>query len=184
MVLFFFFKQKTAYEMRISDWSSDVCSSDLTLTKGQPELTDLIVAEGFDGGEVLALVASVEAQSEHPIAEAIVLAAKRDGLSVKAPEGFEAIPGFGVKASVGEHLVEVGADRLMTRYGIDITRFADEAARLADEGKSPLYAVVDGRLAAVLAVADPIKATTAEALKALPAPGVMDWEGQPSEPQY
>src|SRR3546814_10586604 len=57
-----------------------------TLTKGQPELTDLIVAEGFDGGEVLALVASVEAQSEHPIAEAIVLAAKRDGLSVKAPE--------------------------------------------------------------------------------------------------
>src|SRR3546814_12474664 len=101
--------------MRISDWSSDVCSSDLTLTKGQPELTDLIVAEGFDGGEVLALVASVEAQSEHPIAEAIVLAAKRDGLSVKAPEGFEAIPGFGVKESVGEHLVEVGADRLMTR---------------------------------------------------------------------
>src|SRR3546814_11869120 len=65
-----------------------------TLTKGQPELTDLIVAEGFDGGEVLALVASVEAQSEHPIAEAIVLAAKRAGLSVKAPEGFAAIPGF------------------------------------------------------------------------------------------
>src|SRR3546814_14966808 len=61
----------------------------------------------------------------------------------------------------------------MTRYGIDITRFADEAARLADEGKSPLYAVVDGRLAAVLAVADPIKATTAEALKALHALGVM-----------
>src|SRR3546814_20751562 len=132
--------------MRISDWSSDVCSSDLTLTKGQPELTDLIVAEGFDGGEVLALVASVEAQSEHPIAEAIVLAAKRDGLSVKAPEGFEAIPGFSVKASVGEHLVEVGADRLMTRYGIDITRFGDEAARLDDEGKSAHYAVVDGRL--------------------------------------
>src|SRR3546814_11944025 len=90
-----------------------------TLTKGQPELTDLIVAEGFDGGEVLALVASVEAQSEHPIAEAIVLAAKRAGRSVKAPEGFEAIPGFGVKASVGEHLVEVGDDRLMTRSGID-----------------------------------------------------------------
>src|SRR3546814_18410819 len=103
----------------------------------------------------------------------MVRAAKRDGLSVKAPEGFEAIPGCGVKASFGEHLVEVGADRLMTRYGIDITRFADEAARLADEGKSPLYAVVDGRLAAVLAVADPIKATTAEALKALHALGVM-----------
>src|SRR3546814_12986885 len=80
----------------------------------------------------------------------MVRAAKRDGLSVKAPEGFEAIPGCGVKASFGEHLVEVGADRLMTRYGIDITRFADEAARLADEGKSPLYAVVAGRLAAVL----------------------------------
>src|SRR3546814_16293044 len=93
----------------------------------------------------------------------MVRAAKRDGLSVKAPEGFEAIPGCGVKASFGEHLVEVVADRLMTRYGIDIARFADEAARLADEGKSPLYSVVDGRLAAVLAVADPNTATPAEA---------------------
>jgi len=143
-----------------------------TLTEGRPELTDLFVADDFDRNAVLGLVASVETQSEHPLAEAIVEAARRDGLPVQAPEDFEAIPGFGVTARVGQHGIEIGADRLMTQRGIDITRFADEAVRLADEGKSPLYAVIDGRLAAILAVADPIKATTFAALKALHALGV------------
>ncbi|MEQ9641414.1 MAG: heavy metal translocating P-type ATPase [Alphaproteobacteria bacterium] len=138
-----------------------------TLTKGQPALTDLVVATGFARDEVLALAASVEAQSEHPIAQAIVDAARRDGLPVNTAEGFEATPGFGVRAHVDGRVVDVGADRLMRRLGLDVARFADEAGRLADEGKSPLYAAIDGQVAAILAVADPIKPTTATALRAL-----------------
>ncbi|WP_458575171.1 heavy metal translocating P-type ATPase [Pseudaminobacter sp. NGMCC 1.201702] len=143
-----------------------------TLTKGRPELTDLTVADGFDRDQILALVAGVESRSEHPIADAIVEAAQRQGLEVTAPSAFEAIPGFGVEARMGEHTVAVGADRLMRRLGLDVSFFADEAARLADEGKSPLYAAVDGRLAAIIAVADPIRPTTPEAIAALHALGL------------
>lgn len=138
-----------------------------TLTKGRPELTDLITAEGFERQDVLALLAAVETRSEHPIGEAIVAAAKRAGLPIDIPEDFEATPGFGVKAKVGGRLVEVGADRLMARLNLDIESFAKAAARLGDEGKSPLYAAIDGQLAAIIAVADPIKETTPQAIEAL-----------------
>lgn len=138
-----------------------------TLTKGRPELTDLVVTEGFERDEVLALVASVETRSEHPIAEIIVEAAKRAGVPVLEAASFEAAPGFGVTAQVNRRRVDVGADRLMARLGHDVSTFAAEAARLGDEGKSPLYAAVDGRLAAIIAVADPIKASTPEAIRAL-----------------
>ncbi len=138
-----------------------------TLTKGRPELTDLTPSAGFERDEVLALVAAVEAKSEHPIAAAIVAAAKDRGLRIGTPEGFDAVPGYGVAASVGDRHVAVGADRYMLRLGHDVTAFAGEAARLGGEGKSPLYAAIDGRLAAVIAVADPIKETTPEAIRAL-----------------
>jgi heavy metal translocating P-type ATPase len=138
-----------------------------TLTKGRPELTNLIAAEGFAADEVLRLVASVEARSEHPLAAAIVAAARRRGLALADPDAFAAEPGFGVGAVVEGRRVEVGADRLMARRGLDLAPFTAEAARLADEGRTPLYAAVDGRLAAVLAVADPIRETTPEAIRAL-----------------
>lgn len=138
-----------------------------TLTKGHPELTDLSPASGFQRDEVLALVASVETRSEHPIAEAIVAAAQRRGLALRAPSAFEALPGYGVVASVDSRTVEVGADRYMLKLGYDVAQFATEAQRLGSEGKSPLYAAIDGRLAAIIAVADPIKETTPEAIKAL-----------------
>jgi heavy metal translocating P-type ATPase len=138
-----------------------------TLTEGRPALTDLELAPGFDRTDVLARIAAVEAKSEHPIARAIVAAAEKHGLSLPYVTDFESVTGYGVLAVSGGARVEIGADRYMTRLGLDPARFAKTAERLADEGKTPLYAAIDGRLAAVLAVADPVKATTAEAIKAL-----------------
>jgi len=143
-----------------------------TLTKGRPELTDLVPAEGFEYNEVLALVAAVESRSEHPIAEAIVAAAKQLGLTFARIEGFDATPGLGVSARVAGRAVAVGADRFLTQLGLDVASFLPDAQRLGEQGKSPLYAAIDGRLAAVIAVADPIKETTPEAIKALHALGL------------
>jgi Cu+-exporting ATPase len=143
-----------------------------TLTKGRPELTDLVPAEGFEYDEVLALVAAVETRSEHPIAEAIVAAARQRNMTLAAIESFDATPGFGVSASVAGRTVAVGADRFMTQLGLDVSSFQQSAQRLGEQGKSPLYAAIDGRLAAVIAVADPIKESTPEAIKALHALGL------------
>ncbi|MGQ8815686.1 heavy metal translocating P-type ATPase [Serratia sp. NA_13] len=143
-----------------------------TLTKGRPELTDLVPAEGFEYEEVLALVAAVETRSEHPIAEAIVAAARQQNMTLAAIESFDATPGFGVSASVAGRTVAVGADRFMTQLGLDVSSFQQSAKRLGEQGKSPLYAAIDGRLAAVIAVADPIKESTPEAIKALHALGL------------
>ena len=138
-----------------------------TLTKGRPELTDLVAAEGFEADEVLFLVASLETLSEHPIAEAIVSAAKSKGIATAAVAGFEATPGFGVSGSVSGRQVLVGADRALATSGIDVSGFSTEAERLGASGKSPLYAAIDGRLAAIIAVSDPVKETTPQAIKSL-----------------
>jgi P-type Cu+ transporter len=138
-----------------------------TLTKGKPELTDLVVADGFDRLRVLARVATVEGKSEHPIARAIVEAAAAQNIMPGTLEQFESITGFGVSAKVAGERIEIGADRFMEKLGLDVSIFADEANRLGDEGKTPLYAAIDGRLAAMIAVADPIKETTQQAIRAL-----------------
>ncbi|WP_105432329.1 heavy metal translocating P-type ATPase [Neorhizobium sp. T6_25] len=143
-----------------------------TVTKGRPELTDLVTAQGFAGDEVLALVASVEAQSEHPIAEAIVKAAEAKGLTVPKAERFASVTGYGIEAEAGGRRISVGADRFMEKLGLSVEVFAQAAARLGDEGKTPLYAAVDGKLAAVIAVADPLKPSSRDAIKALQAMGI------------
>lgn len=143
-----------------------------TLTKGRPELTDLILADGFKYDEVLAFVAAVEARSEHPIAEAIVTAAQQRDIALAAVEGFEATPGFGVAAQVAGRTVAVGADRFMAQLGMDVAIFLPTARRLGAQGKSPLYVAIDGRPAAMIAVSDPIKDTTPVAIKALHALGL------------
>ncbi|ANY19619.1 Copper-transporting P-type ATPase [Tsuneonella dongtanensis] len=143
-----------------------------TLTIGRPVLTDLETALGFDSDEVLSLVAAVEAHSEHPIAEAILTAAKERGLQIPPTDNFEASPGFGIKADVGGRTVHVGADRYMAKLGIDFGPLGVDAWRLGSEGKTPLYAAVDGHLAAIIAVADPIRETTPAAIDALHSLGL------------
>jgi Au+-exporting ATPase len=138
-----------------------------TLTEGRPALTDLEVASGFERADVLARVAAVEAKSEHPIARAIVEAATAEGLALPPVAAFVSLTGRGVRAQAGGTRVEIGADRYMVELGLDPSAFAGVAERLADEGKTPLYAALDGRLAAVIAVADPIKATTPAAIQVL-----------------
>ncbi|MCQ4345908.1 heavy metal translocating P-type ATPase [Pseudomonas stutzeri] len=138
-----------------------------TLTRGKPALTDLILAEGFSRASVLARIAAVEDKSEHPLARAIVAAAQADNLPLGRVEDFASLTGHGVRATVDGARVEIGADRFMAQLGLDVGVFAAEARRLADEAKSPLYAAVDGRLAAMLAVADPLKDGTPAAIRAL-----------------
>ncbi len=138
-----------------------------TLTEGRPVLTDLEVAAGFERSQVLARVAAVESRSEHPIARAIVTAATEGSLDLPAMEDFESVTGMGVRARVAGTRVEVGADRFMRALGLDVGAFAATAQRLGAEGKSPMYAAIEGRLAAIIAVADPIKASTPRAIEAL-----------------
>ncbi|NOW48378.1 Au+-exporting ATPase [Novosphingobium sp. SG751A] len=143
-----------------------------TLTLGHPVLTDLHLAEGFERGAVLGAIAAVEERSEHPIARAIVAAAQDEGLNSGAAGDFTAIPGMGARGVVDGHDVAVGADRYMESLGLNTAPFAETAARLGAEGKTPLYAAIDGTLAAVIAVSDPVKPGTPEAIAGFHALGL------------
>jgi heavy metal translocating P-type ATPase len=143
-----------------------------TLTQGRPELTDFLPINGFEEDEVLRLVAAIEASSEHPIAQAIVRAAQNHGLQLPVTKDFESITGYGVKAGVEGRRVLVGADRFMVREDIDINQFKEHSKTFGAKGKTPLYVAIDGKLAAIIAVADPIKIGTPEAIKALQLMGL------------
>ncbi|WP_341235910.1 heavy metal translocating P-type ATPase [uncultured Sulfitobacter sp.] len=151
----------------LSDVTTVALDKTGTLTEGHPELTDLTITKGFEEADVLRLVASVEAMSEHPIAAAIVRHAKQNGLALASIDDFSSITGFGVSAVIEGRKVFVGADRLMSREGIDLDAVKSVGETLGKEGKTPLFAAIDGQLAAVIAVSDPIKASTAEAIGTL-----------------
>ncbi len=138
-----------------------------TVTEGRPVLTDLELAEGFARAKVLGYVAAAESRSEHPIGQAIVEAAQREHIAIPSAENFESITGMGLRATVDGRRVEIGADRLMRQLGFDINPFTTVAERLGQEGKSPLYAAIDGRLAAIIAVADPVKSDAVSAISSL-----------------
>ncbi|MEO8684969.1 MAG: heavy metal translocating P-type ATPase, partial [Devosia sp.] len=121
-----------------------------TLTKGKPELTDIILDDDFDHDEVLALVAAVEARSEHPIGAAIVAAAEKAGLTLGRVTEFESVPGQGVRARVDGRLVAIGSQRQFAH--LDFADFDATTEKLADEGKTPVFAVIDDKPAAAIVV--------------------------------
>ncbi len=143
-----------------------------TLTQGRPELTDFLVTTHGEelGGEdaVLGLVAAAEAKSEHPVAEAIVRAAEERGIEVVPVTAFSAEPGFGIEAEAAGQKVHIGADRYMRRLDVELPSQSEErAAELGGAAKTPLFAAVDGKLVAVIGVADPLKEGSREAVEAL-----------------
>ena len=138
-----------------------------TLTVGRPELTEFSVMPGFDRAEVLQKVASVEALSEHPIAEAIVRAAQEQGAVLDVAEEFTSETGLGVMAHiVGQHIV-IGADRLLQRDGVDTGPLSAQAREIANKGQTPLYAAINGKPACLIGVSDPIKPNAKQTVTAL-----------------
>lgn len=138
-----------------------------TLTRGKPELTDLEPVAPFSADEALRLATSVENRSEHPLALAIVAAAKMRGLALTEPSEFVSDAGLGVTALVEGRRVAIGGHRLMRQIGAQTEAHADCVQGWAEAGKTPLFIAIDGRLAALLAVADAVKETTPAAIAAL-----------------
>jgi Cu2+-exporting ATPase len=143
-----------------------------TLTRGEPEVVAVAGTDGVDENEVLRLVAAAEGDSEHPLAEAIVKAASGRGLEPGRAESFEAVPGHGLLATVDGRRLAVGNARLLEREGIAQDGLAARAAELAGEGRTSVQVAIDGKAAAVIAIADAPRETSAAAVAALHDQGI------------
>ncbi|MFQ5959711.1 MAG: copper-translocating P-type ATPase, partial [Alphaproteobacteria bacterium] len=143
-----------------------------TITRGEPALTDVVPAPGFEERDVLVLAASLERGSEHPLGEAIVKGAAEKGLDLGDAENFAAVPGHGVTGTIDGREVVLGNARLMTDRGVDISRISGSWELLAGEGKTPMFVAVDGTAAGLIAVADTVKPDSAAAVAALRKTGL------------
>ena len=143
-----------------------------TLTEGKPRLVGVIAAPGFEEQSVLSLAAGLERGSEHPLAAAIVRGADERGVPSSGASGFESITGKGVKGRIDGKIVVLGNRALMDMFGIDIGELAVRAEELRGDGQTAMFVAIDGKLAGLVGVADPIKASTPEAIAALHAAGV------------
>jgi Cu+-exporting ATPase len=143
-----------------------------TLTEGRPAVVAIAPAEDLSEDELLRLCASLERGSEHPLADAILRAARDRGLTLSEASDFDSPVGRGVLGVVDGRRLILGGAPLMTEQGVDLTSLSDQAERLRAEGTTAVFAAVDGALAGLLGIADPVKATTPEAVKALKAEGV------------
>ncbi|MDF1486187.1 heavy metal translocating P-type ATPase [Ramlibacter sp. H39-3-26] len=143
-----------------------------TLTEGRPAFERVVPAEGFRADEVLRLAASLDQGSEHPLADAIMRAARAQGLALDTPGTFESSSGIGVRGQVAGHALALGNTVLMEQAGVSTAPLQPQAEALRAEGASVMHLAVDGRLAGLLAVSDPVKASTFEALAALHAAGL------------
>ena len=138
-----------------------------TLTEGRPVFERAVAGAGFDEQEVLRLAASLDQGSEHPLAAAIVAAAREQGLALSKPEQFDSESGIGVRGSVDGKQLALGNTALMDQLGVQVSVLTPQAEELRGQGASVMHLAVDGKLAGLLAVSDPVKATTPEALKSL-----------------
>uniref|UniRef100_UPI0038D10C42 heavy metal translocating P-type ATPase n=1 Tax=Paeniroseomonas aquatica TaxID=373043 RepID=UPI0038D10C42 len=143
-----------------------------TLTEGKPKVVAVVPAPGLTEDEVLPLAASLERSSEHPLAAAIVAAAKERGMTFEEPADFASVTGKGVTGTVGGRRVALGNARLMQELGVDLGTLAAKADELRREGGTALFLAVDGGPGGVIAVADPVKQTTPAALASLRAEGI------------
>jgi Cu+-exporting ATPase len=143
-----------------------------TLTEGKPSLVELAPAPGFDERALLRVAAALERASEHPLAAAVVRAAEERGVDVPPATAFEALAGHGVAGQVEGRAVHLGTRRFAEERGADVAPLAARADEWRAAGRTVMFAAVDGRLAGILALTDPIKPTAAEALRALRAEGL------------
>jgi Cu+-exporting ATPase len=143
-----------------------------TLTEGRPAVTAIVAAPGFDETELLRLAAGLERGSEHPLADAILRAAQERKLTLSEAQDFDSPVGKGVLGTVDGKRIVLGGARLMREQGVDMAPLESQAERLRAEGTTTIFATVDGRLAGVLGIADPVKATTPDAVTALRADGM------------
>lgn len=144
-----------------------------TLTEGKPTLTDLQLIMPWDEAKLLSLVAAVERQSEHPIAQAIVDAADQRGLVPENATNFQALTGYGIQATVKGHLLHIGAERLMQQLNLDTQSVYERVQDWGNAAKTPIFVAIDGQLVAILAVADPIKPSSFAAVQALHQQGIQ-----------
>ena len=143
-----------------------------TLTMGKPKLTDTVALRDIAEADILSLAAALERGSEHPLAEAIVEGAEAQGAARQEAADFEAVTGKGVRGTVGGRAVALGNTAMMQELGLKTTQVEEKADALRAEGKTVMFIAVDGALAGIVAVADPIKPSTAQAIKALHAQGL------------
>ena len=143
-----------------------------TITQGKPELTDIVRYSGDDEASVLALSASAERGSEHPIARAIVSAAQEKNLSLAEPEQFRAIPGRGIEATVSGHHILAGSAKLLREHNVDLSRSISDAVALSNAGKTLMYIAKDDALYALMAAADAVKPTSRRAIEQLKSLGI------------
>ena len=140
-----------------------------TVTEGRPTVTDVVVLSGspLKDDDMLALVASLETMSEHPLAEGIVRLARDRGMVLSSPEGFQSISGQGATGRVGGRAILVGNEAIMASHAIDVAALRDRAESLSADARTPMYVAIDGVLAGLVAVSDPIKDTSREAIARL-----------------
>lgn len=143
-----------------------------TITEGKPEVTDVITTEGITRERLLRLAASGEKGSEHPLGEAIVRGAEKEGLELLPVEAFQAIPGQGIEVTIDKLQLLIGNKKLMDQRNISLNELKEMSDQLATEGKTPMYVAMNGRLSGIIAVADVVKESSAKAIKKLQSMGI------------
>jgi P-type Cu+ transporter len=158
---------------RAGDVTTVILDKTGTVTDGRPTVTDVVlIPGGRNAADMLRYVASVERSSEHPLGDAIVAYAKREGLTLDAASSFQSHTGGGVSGTVDERAIAVGNEQFMHGLGVDVSSLIGDAARLATEARTPVYVAIDRELAGIIGVADPIKPTTPDAIRRLRAMGL------------